>query len=162
MDTETKTLLAFLDAQRNHVLGILADLDEQALRQIVLPSGWNCVGLVQHLALDDERFWFQAVVAGDNSVIDELATASDAWQVGPDVPAEDVLARYRREIEVANEIIARTPLDKPPAFWPDFFGEWRLASVREIVLHVITETACHAGHLDAARELMDGRQWMVN
>jgi len=28
-------------------------------------------------------------------------------------------------------------------------------------LHVITETACHAGHLDAARELIDGRRWLV-
>jgi Protein of unknown function (DUF664) len=29
------------------------------------------------------------------------------------------------------------------------------------MLHVITETACHAGHLDAARELIDGRQWLA-
>jgi hypothetical protein len=29
------------------------------------------------------------------------------------------------------------------------------------MLHVITETACHAGHLDAVRELIDGRTWMV-
>jgi hypothetical protein len=32
--------------------------------------------------------------------------------------------------------------------------------LREIVLHAITETAVHAGHLDAARELLDGRTWM--
>ncbi len=30
-----------------------------------------------------------------------------------------------------------------------------------VLLHLITETACHAGHLDAARELIDGRQWVV-
>lgn len=35
--------------------------------------------------------------------------------------------------------------------------EWRLPDLRAVVLHVITETACHAGHLDAARELLDGR-----
>jgi hypothetical protein len=29
------------------------------------------------------------------------------------------------------------------------------------VLHMITETACHAGYLDAARELIDGCQWLV-
>jgi CO dehydrogenase/acetyl-CoA synthase alpha subunit len=34
-------------------------------------------------------------------------------------------------------------------------------AAREITLHVITETACHAGHLDAVRELIDGRQWLV-
>jgi len=33
--------------------------------------------------------------------------------------------------------------------------------VREIILHVISETACHAGHLDAVREIIDGRQWMT-
>jgi hypothetical protein len=32
--------------------------------------------------------------------------------------------------------------------------------MRAIALHVITETACHAGHLDAARELLDGRTWL--
>ena len=32
--------------------------------------------------------------------------------------------------------------------------------MREVILHVITETATHAGHLDAARELLDGRTWM--
>ncbi len=34
-------------------------------------------------------------------------------------------------------------------------------TVRHVVLHVITETAVHAGHLDAARELLDGSQWIV-
>jgi Protein of unknown function (DUF664) len=33
--------------------------------------------------------------------------------------------------------------------------------VRKVILHVMTETACHAGHLDAARQLIDGRMWLV-
>jgi hypothetical protein len=33
--------------------------------------------------------------------------------------------------------------------------------VRTVVLHVVTEIAVHAGHLDAVRELIDGRQWVV-
>ena len=40
-------------------------------------------------------------------------------------------------------------------------GGWRLETVREVVLPVLTETAVHAGHLDAARELVDGRTWLV-
>ena len=44
--------------------------------------------------------------------------------------------------------------------WPDFFGDWRLGDLRAVLLHVIAETACHAGHLDAARELIDGRTWL--
>jgi len=47
------------------------------------------------------------------------------------------------------------------AWWPDFFGDWRLNNHRDILFHVMTETACHAGHLDAVRELIDGRQWLV-
>jgi hypothetical protein len=35
-----------------------------------------------------------------------------------------------------------------------------MTDLRAIVLHVLTETACHAGHLDAARELLDGRLWL--
>lgn len=76
--------------------------------------------------------------------------------------ATAVLDAYRREIELADAIIAATSLDSAPARWPeDLFGSWRLDDVREILLHVIAETACHAGHLDAARELIDGRQWTV-
>ena len=158
---EKTVLLAYLDAQRAHGLGILEGLSEDDLRRSVLPSGWTPVGLVNHLALDDERFWFQAVVAGEAAVIDGLAGESDAWQVGPDVPAGEILDAYRREIERANAIIAATPLDAPPAWWPDFFGQWRLDDLRDVILHMIVETACHAGHLDAARELIDGRKWMV-
>lgn len=54
------------------------------------------------------------------------------------------------------------PADAPLAWWPQhLFGEPHLHNVREVLLHVITKTACHAGHLDAARELIDGRQWLV-
>jgi hypothetical protein len=33
--------------------------------------------------------------------------------------------------------------------------------LHETILHVLTETASHAGHLDIARELIDGHQWLV-
>ncbi len=158
MDAEHKTLLDYLDAQRRHILGILDGLGDDDLRRPVLPSGWTCLGLVHHLAHDVERLWFRSVVAGEPA---SGSSPDNAWQVGPDIPADAVFGLYRQEIERANAIIAATALDAPPAWWPDFFGDWRLGNVREIVLHVITETACHAGHLDAARELIDGRQWTV-
>ena len=65
---EVEALLACLDSQREHVLGILDGLDEASLRRPVLPSGWSCLGLVQHLAVDVERFWFRGVVAGEPAV----------------------------------------------------------------------------------------------
>lgn len=162
MDGEGAMLRSYLNAQRDHVLGILDGLDDEALRRPVLPSGWTCLGLVRHLTLDVELFWFRAVIAGEQAAIDELATIDNAWRVEPDVPAAAVLARYRQEIEHANDVIAATPLDAAPAWWPgDLFGDWRIRDLRQVILHVMTETACHAGHLDAARELIDRRQWLV-
>ena len=112
---EIGALLATLDGQRGHVLGILEGLPDEALRRAVLPSGWTCLGLVRHLALDVERFWFRAVVAGEQV---DLETGADAWQVGPDRPAEDVLGLYRQETELANAIIAARTPDAAPAWWP--------------------------------------------
>jgi hypothetical protein len=164
METETAELLSSLDAQRNHVLGILDGLSDDALRKPVLPSRWSCLGLVQHLALDIERFWFRVVVASEQ--IDPVESgdddAGDGWRLGPDASTGEVLDLYRREIEIANTVIEATPLDSPPAAWPtDRWPNWRLPDLRTVVLHVITETACHAGHLDVVRELLDGRTWMI-
>jgi len=156
---ESRVLLSSLNDQRDHVLGILEGLSDEALRRPVLPSGWTCLGLVNHLAIDVERFWFRDVAAGQPVEFRESDAA--VWQVSPDVPADAVLGLYRREIELANAIIAATPLDTAPARWPDEWPDWRFHDLREIMLHVITETACHAGHLDAVRELIDGRTWLV-
>lgn len=160
MVDERTALLAALTGQRDHVVGILEGLSDEALRRPVLPSAWTCLGLVQHLAIDVERFWFRDVVAGEP--IDAAEEVEDAWHVPEDVSAESVLGLYRREIERANAIIEATALDTPPANWPaDQWGDWRLENLRETMLHVITETAVHAGHLDAVRELIDGRRWLV-
>jgi hypothetical protein len=183
MTREAEVLLASLNHQRDHVLGILDGLSDEAMHRPVLPSGWTCLGLVQHLALDVERFWFRGVFAGEVSVepigLDDAGpddagpddagpddagpddAGPDAWQVGAEVPAEDVLNLYRQEIELANAIIATTPLDSPPVQWPQRWPSWRFEDLRQAILHVITESACHAGHLDAVRELIDGRTWMV-
>ena len=159
MTKESQSLLSCLADQRNHVLGILEGLSEEDLLRPMLPSGWTCAGLVHHLTIDVERFWFRAVVAGEPLPDDE---PDNAWQVPADLTAAALLDAYRQEIELADAIIVATSLDSAPAWWPeDLFGSWRLDDLREILLHVIAETATHAGHLDATRELIDGRQWVV-
>ena len=157
-----KTMLDALSSQRRHVLGIMTGLADDDLRRPVLPSGWSCLGLVNHLTLDVERFWFRAVVAGQRDAIEQLAAVGNAWTVDPDLPAQRVLDGYRRQIELSDAVLSSISPDAAPAWWPDgLFGDWRLGTNREVLLHVITETACHAGHLDAARELLDGSQWLV-
>ncbi len=160
-DGEKAMLIAYLDAQRRHVLGILEGLSDEDAHRPVLPSAWTPAGLVNHLALDDEWFWFQAVVAGDQAAINRVGTEGDAWKVPENVPAAEIFDRYRHEIERSNAIIQAISLEASPAWWPDFFPNFRLNNLRDVLLHVITETACHAGHADAARELIDGKPWMV-
>jgi hypothetical protein len=162
MDPEIKILLSYLDSQRNHVLGILEGLAEEQLRPAALPSGWTPRELVHHLALDDEAFWFRGTVAGEQEMRDAVAANQDGWKVPEELSGADVIALYRKEIERSNAIIATTAVDVAPAWWPEeLFGDWRLDDLRDVMLHTTVETAVHAGHLDAARELIDGRQWMV-
>jgi hypothetical protein len=162
MEPEAKLLRDVLDEQRNHVLGILEGLTDEQLRRPVLPSGWHCLGMVKHLALADEHYWFRSVVAGES--FDFFPPGPNAeWQLGPGESADDVFALYRDEIERSNAVIAGTALDAPPRQPDPQWQEWGIdfPSLRFITLHVIKETACHAGHLDAVRELIDGRQWIV-
>jgi hypothetical protein len=159
MDATKEALLHALDIQRGHVLGSLEGLDAPSMRRPTLPTNWTCVGMVQHLALDIERFWFRQTVAGEQ--IDDPEDSTSAWNVGPDTPPEEILALYADEIDRASAIIRATPLEAPPKYSADHFGTWRLPDLRAILLHVITETACHAGHLDAARELIDGKTWII-
>jgi uncharacterized damage-inducible protein DinB len=155
--------LGALGIARDHVLDAVEGLEDVDLRRQMLPSGWSCLGLINHLALDVERLWFHAVTAGDQGAVDDLLGSSrSAWDVGDEVSADEVIGTYRANIERANAILAVTPFDAAPAWWPEsFFGSWRLHTVRNVVLHVVIETATHAGHLDVARELIDGTQHLV-
>jgi hypothetical protein len=158
MTSERELLQATLNGQREHILGILDGLPEDALRRPVLPTGWSCLGLVHHLAIDVERFWFRVIMAAEPVELDE---AENAWNVPPGLSSDDVLDLYRHEIELANGVIGATNLDTPPSRWPEEWGQWRLEDLRAVMMHVITETATHAGHLDAVRELIDGRTWLI-
>ncbi len=159
---ERASLVEWLDGQRQHVLGILEGLEDAALHRAMLPSGWSFLGMVQHLALDVEHYWFRCIIGGES--LDffgrEPEDTKNSWDVPADVDAQQVFATYRREIERANAVIVATALDQPPAQRDTWWGEWAVPDLRFVLLHVIAETACHAGHLDAARELLDGRQWI--
>jgi uncharacterized damage-inducible protein DinB len=152
-------LRSTLTNQRDHVVEILEGLSDEDLRRPVLPSQWTCLGLVRHLAVDVERFWFRNVFAGEPMRAE--AEVDNAWNVPAGMTAEAVFALYRAEIERADAIIDASPLDQGPANWPERWPNWRFNDLQELMLHVITETAVHAGHLDAVRELIDGRQNLV-
>ena len=145
------------------MLGLLEGLDEDGLRRTVLPSGGKCRGLLQHLALDDERFWFQAVVAGDQTVINQVMNApEDSWEVGTDVPVEQVFDLYRQHMDRSNAIIETTPMDAEPAWWPGFFPDFQAReSRRGHAARAHGDHACTRGASMRARELVDGKTWLL-
>src|SRR5580692_867991 len=110
MTDEGERLRESLDRQRNHVLGILEGLSEEQLRRPVLSSGGNCLGMVKHLALSNEHYWFRCIVGGDtlDVFLDEPLKDGGDWRAAPNESAESLFDLYRTEISRANNIIAAT------------------------------------------------------
>jgi len=161
VSAERESLASCLDQQCESVLEIVDGLPEAALRRAVFPSGWTCLGLIHSLAVDNERYWFRGVAAGEP--IEFPAGEDPGWLVGPQFAAGEVFRPYKEEIARANAIIAATPLDalarrRDPRWdawgWPE---PEQTVNLRWIILHMIEETARHAGHIDTTRELLDGR-----
>ena len=151
-DDERAALTHFLAANRASVLAIVHGLDTVVLNTPVLPSGWTPLGLIEHLGYA-ERHWFQEVALG---TADPLPWPDEDTPLRTTRPAGVVLDFYREQCARSDEILAVRPLHATPAGrHPDPLGA-EITEVRRIVLHMIEETARHAGHLDAARELLDG------
>ena len=159
-DTEDQALLAFLAAQRDAVLSIVAGLDEEAWHRSVVPSGWTPAGLVEHLG-GAEWHWFQGVVTGADPepppADEDLPPYDPTAAFVSDEPSAEIIGFYRDQcaqlgcgaggdtaVGAAARQARRPGEDEPP-------------DVRWVVLHMIEETARHAGHLDIARELIDGQ-----
>ena len=145
--TERAALLHFLAANRSAALAIVDGMSEADARRSIVPSGWTTLDLIIHLG-GVERHWFLFTLAGDrtdtHAVPGEPATLADA------------VALYRAECDRSDQILTDFALDDPITLQPDeLVGE--VTTVRGVLLHVIEELARHAGHLDIARELLDGR-----
>ena len=153
-DIEKDALWSFLEAQRASVLAIIDGLDVEALTTATLPSGWTPLGVVEHLG-DAEWHWFQEVAVGSTEPVPRPVD-DHAPLTTPRSPAV-VFAYYRAQCERSNAVLASTPLSTPPrGHHPAPLGD-EITDLRRIVLHMIEETARHAGHLDVARELLDGK-----
>jgi hypothetical protein len=152
-DDEKSALLMFLEAQRSSVLAILEGLDVAALTTPLVPSGWTPLGLIEHLGYA-ERHWFQEIATGS---AEPLPWPDDHLPLStPRAPAV-VFAFYRAQCERSNAVLASTSLTaRPRGRHPGPLGD-EITDMRRIVLHMIEETARHAGHLDIVRELCDGK-----
>jgi Protein of unknown function (DUF664) len=152
-------LRAFLRAQRESVLAIVEGLSEEAWHRSVVPTCWTPTGMVEHLG-GAEWHWFQGVVAGKQPElpgdVDEDQPPYDPRSVvfTTDASSAEILAFYRDQCAQSESVLATTPLSSPPR---GMHGGDEPPDVRWVVLHMIEETARHAGHLDLARELLDGK-----
>jgi hypothetical protein len=153
-----RDLLECLQYQRSSVRSIVDGLSENAWHTPVVASGWTIAGLVEHLG-NAERHWFQQVVAGSAADLpwDEGRPPYDpAMAFTCDRPSPEVLGYYRTQCDEADAILACVSLSDVPR-GRHGNGNDQIPSVRVVVLHIIEETAAHSGHLEIARELLDGR-----
>ncbi|MGA7987867.1 MAG: DinB family protein [Candidatus Dormiibacterota bacterium] len=158
-EADDEMLRDFLRGQRESVLAIVEGLEEEAWHRSVVPTGWTPAGLLEHLG-GAEWHWFQGVVAGKEPELpgdlDEDLPPYDRLTVvfTSDESSREVVAFYRDQCAQSDAVLATTPLSAIPRGKHEGFEP---PNVRWVVLHMIEETARHAGHLDIARELLDGR-----
>ncbi|MCU1502429.1 MAG: mini-circle protein [Ilumatobacteraceae bacterium] len=153
-ETERAGLCEFLDDQREGLLDKLHGLTDEQARMTPTVSSLSLLSLIKHSAIWERR-WFQVIVAG-RSFPDEWPEVQSeevdpTFQLTENDTVETVVADYRAQIAASNEILSTFDLDAPCA-WPKMADQ----NLRWVALHMIEETAHHAGHADIIRETIDG------
>jgi uncharacterized damage-inducible protein DinB len=146
--------------------------DEQA-RLTPTVSALSLGGLVKHVAAT-EQHWASFIVDGpapppdiDWANVDwanpppHVQQYADGFRMLEDETLAALLAQYRAvaaatdDLVLAADLDARQPLPEAP--WFDPGGSW---SARRVFMHIVAETAQHAGHADILRETIDGQKSM--
>jgi uncharacterized damage-inducible protein DinB len=137
----------WLDHLRRSALYKLEGIDDEQLRFRPASTANSLGSIGVHLGYC-ERLWVRAIFAGepmDLSFREHMFDLPDGWS------AVDVAAFYRAESAAADLVLdAATSYDRPSV------APFRPTTLRWIMLHLVEETARHAGHMDITRELIDG------
>jgi uncharacterized damage-inducible protein DinB len=156
VDDERDGLLAFLEHQRAAVRNAAYGLREDQARLAPSSSALSLGGLVKHLA-DAERGWTDHIAgeaSGAGSYEDYMASfvlTDDETLAGVLEQYEQVSARTDKVVAGVDDLGRRVSLPEAP-WYPDTEN----CTVRWILLHLLEETARHAGHADVIREALDG------
>ena len=151
--TELGALQSYLDYTRDELVRRVEGLPEQDARRASTVSSLSLLAIVKHSAVWERR-WFQVIFAG--------RPAPDGWPAVKGEPdgtfalddedtVDSVVADYREQIAASREILAAGDLDARCAL-SDLVDE----NLRWVAMHLIQETARHAGHADIIREAIDG------
>ncbi|MGI8826747.1 MAG: DinB family protein [Chloroflexota bacterium] len=140
---EGELFLEWLGYLRGSVLRKLEGLSETDARWT--PNGRliSLLGIVNHLTHVEWR-WIDGGMRGE-----KVSRSEEEFSPGPELTADAAIAAYRERAGATDAAVRSMPLDKPCSL-----GEGR--DLRWVLLHLINETARHAGHADATRELLDG------
>ena len=151
-------LLQYLDYQRETLLSKTDGLTREQLTQKHSPSELTLAGLLYHLALTEE-VWMEVRFAG---FPDREPWASVDWDADPNwefrtavlLEPQQLRSRYREACNRSRKVVSKsTGLDQLSV---KALGDGRTFSLRWVLLHLVEETARHAGHADFLREAIDG------
>ena len=142
-------LSAFLDRYRETMIWKLQGLSKEQASRHLVPSDTTLLGVVKHLAYV-ERYWFHDFKGDPISFPWNEGEPEREFVIEREDTVESITALYEGEIARSREIVEQSSLDdlSKPAKEP--------LSLRWIMIHMIEETARHAGHADILRELTDG------
>ncbi len=153
---EREGLLAFLEHQRAAVHNAAYGLREDQARITPTPSGLSLGGLVKHVA-DAESGWVDRILrvppvdSAFEHYMASFVLSEDETLAGALQFYEKTSARTDAVIGGIDDLGRRVPLPREP-----WFPDPENCTVRWILLHLIEETARHAGHADIIREALDG------
>jgi uncharacterized damage-inducible protein DinB len=142
---ERSTLHALLRYQRSSLVKKVRGVGEEAARETPLPSGTSLLWLMKHMARA-ESLWVLHRFAGQDVPL-------DADQVGPDDTVASAIAAYEATWPRVDAVVeAASNLDERCQRTVDEAS----VNLRWVLMHLLEETARHAGHADILRELADG------
>jgi uncharacterized damage-inducible protein DinB len=155
---ELEQLTAYLDYQRATVLLKTDGLSAAQLAQPLPPSSLTLAGLLNHLALVEDS-WLPDRFAGlpANSLwtgIDWDADPDWEFRTAVDLSPEELRRRYEDACARSRQVVAEAESLDQLSVRPRRSG--RHFDLRWVLLHLIEETARHAGHADLLREAIDG------
>ncbi|OXM64805.1 mycothiol transferase [Amycolatopsis vastitatis] len=155
MTREHEDLLGLLAEVRKRLLIPARDISDADAAKRTTVSELTLGGLIRHLATG-ERLWLRILRTADGSLPDGML---DTDQYAMSETLSHWLAAYSEAAAATDEYVASLPsldveVQLPTTPWSP--PEPQFWSARRIVLHLIHETAQHAGHADIIRESLDG------
>lgn len=142
---ESTTVLALLQYQRESLVRKVSGVDEHAARRSPVGSGTTLLWLVKHMA-QAESLWVLRRFAGLDG-----ATPDDS--VTPDDTVAAAVSAYQEGWQRIDTVVRdHQSLDDPCRG----LGDAPAVNLRWVLMHLLEETARHAGHADILRELIDG------